>query len=53
LEHRSAAEVCREHEIHPTMLTNWKKEYKKDPEHAFSGHGTSGKRMPKLGAMKG
>jgi len=38
-EHRSAAVICREHEIHPTLLARWKSEHKKDPENAFSGNG--------------
>ncbi len=29
----------REHNIHPVMLSNWKKEYKDNPETAFSGRG--------------
>ncbi len=33
------AEVCREHNLHPVMVHTWKKQYRKDPEKAFSGKG--------------
>lgn len=39
LESKSAAEICREHNIHPVMLSKWKKDYEKDPAGAFSGRG--------------
>lgn len=36
---KSMAEVCREHNLHPTMVHIWRKEYHKNPEKAFSGKG--------------
>ena len=36
---KSAAEVCREHSLHPVMVYSWKKQYKQNPENAFSGKG--------------
>ncbi len=36
-----AAQLCRENDIHPSMLTKWKKEYKENPNTAFSGNGHS------------
>lgn len=39
LESKSAAEVCRENNVHPTLLNRWKKEYEKSPNEAFSGKG--------------
>lgn len=36
---RSIAEICREHNIHQNVLYRWKREYEKNPAHAFSGHG--------------
>jgi len=36
---RSPADICREHEIKPDAISRWKKEYARDPEHAFSGKG--------------
>ncbi len=43
-----AAQLCREHEIHPTMLSKWKKEYKENPGTAFSGNGNASKPEAKL-----
>lgn len=39
LELRSPAEVSREHEIHPVLLSKWKKDFRDNPEKAFSGNG--------------
>ena len=36
---KKAVEVCREHNIHPVMLSNWKKEFNQNPIKAFSGQG--------------
>lgn len=36
---QSAAEVCREHEISPNVLSRWKREFEANPEEAFKGHG--------------
>lgn len=45
---KNAAQVCREHDIHPSMLSKWKREYKDDPETAFSGNGKISKPEAKL-----
>jgi transposase-like protein len=39
LELRSPAEVSREHEIHPVLLSKWKKDFRENPGKAFSGRG--------------
>jgi len=36
---KSVAEVCREHSLHPVIISKWKKEYRQDPDKAFSGKG--------------
>ena len=36
---KSLAEVCREHRLHPVMVCEWKRQYRRDPEKAFSGKG--------------
>jgi transposase-like protein len=36
---KSMAEVCREHSLHPVIICKWKREYKADPQRAFSGKG--------------
>jgi transposase len=36
---KKAVEVCREHNIHPVMISKWKKEFNSDPIKSFSGNG--------------
>jgi len=36
---KTMAEVCREHNLHPVMVHTWKKQYRENPEKAFSGKG--------------
>ncbi len=45
---KSAAQVCRENCIHPSMLSKWKREYKENPSTAFSGNGNVSKPEAKL-----
>lgn len=39
LQTKSLAEVCRSHDIHPSAIYKWKKEYQENPKKAFSGQG--------------
>lgn len=32
-------QVCREYEVKPGVARRWRKEYERDPVHAFAGHG--------------
>ena len=36
---RSIAEVCREHNLGPSLITYWKQDYEKNPTSAFAGQG--------------
>lgn len=36
---KSIAVICRENDIHPGMVSRWRKEYEAYPETAFSGNG--------------
>ncbi len=36
---RKAAEVCKEHNLHPVTIARWKKEFNENPIKAFSGSG--------------
>jgi len=45
---KSAAQVCRENGVHPSMLSKWKREYKENPGTAFSGKGFISKPEAKL-----
>ena len=48
LESKSASQICREHEIHPVLLSSWKRDYEKDPAYAFSGRGNAWKEEAKI-----
>lgn len=39
LDGKNMAEVCREHSLHPVVICKWKREYRTDPDKAFSGKG--------------
>jgi transposase len=36
---KKAVEVCREHNLHPNMLSRWRREFNENPAKAFSGKG--------------
>ncbi|MEK6935831.1 MAG: transposase [Nanoarchaeota archaeon] len=36
---KKPAEVSREHNLHPTVLSKWKREFKDNPKKAFKGNG--------------
>src|SRR3989344_7299779 len=48
LDSSSAAEICREHDIHENMLHRWKKEYESNPYEAFEGNGKLWKQEAKI-----
>ncbi len=35
----SIAAVARRHEIHPTLLSKWRQQLRRDPDRAFQGNG--------------
>lgn len=39
LAHQSVAEVCREHDLLPTLVNRWKREQEDYPDSAFKGRG--------------
>jgi len=39
LNFKKVIEVAREHDIHPVMITKWKKQFNQNPTNAFSGNG--------------
>lgn len=39
LQTKPNVEVCREHDINPSLIPKWKKEYRENPKKAFSGNG--------------
>lgn len=48
LEHQSKPEVCREHDLLPTLVDRWKKELQQYPREAFKGKGNTYKLEAKL-----
>lgn len=36
---KKAVEICREHNIHPVLLSKWKKDFNQDPVKSFNGNG--------------
>jgi len=48
LDSSSAAEICREYDIHENMLHRWKKEYESNPNEAFNGNGKLWKQEAKI-----
>lgn len=45
---KKAAEVCREQNIHPSLLSKWKKEFNQSPTEAFKGNGNLWKEEAKI-----
>ena len=41
LEHKSVAQICREHGIHATLIHRWKREANKHGRDAFQGNGNT------------
>ena len=39
LNFKTATQISKEHNIHPVMLSRWKKEFSENPKKAFSGNG--------------
>lgn len=48
LEGKTLAQVCREHDLVPNVVSRWKKEYDSNPHQAFSGNGNLWKNLQKL-----
>ncbi len=38
---KNLAELSRENNLHPTLISRWRLEYQKDPDSAFSGNGNT------------
>lgn len=44
---KNLAQLSRENNIHPTMISRWRLEYRRNPESAFSGNGNTYKESAK------
>ena len=49
----STAAIARRYEIHPTLLTKWRKQLRQDPERAFSGNRNGSACIAELERMVG
>lgn len=52
LESRTLAQVCREHDLVPNVVSRWRKEYDSDPNKAFSGNGNIWKESAEIEKYK-
>ena len=48
LDSKKLAEVCRIHDLHPSTVSGWRKDYNANPTEAFKGHGNIWKEEAKL-----
>ncbi len=48
LETKKLVEVCRKHNLAPSTVSGWKKDYENNPKEAFKGHGRIWKEDAKL-----
>jgi len=49
---RKAVEVCREHNLHPVLLSKWRRDFNQNPVKAFSGKGNIWKAEAELERYK-
>lgn len=46
------ASVARQHEIHPSLIHKWMKQYQENPENAFSGPGKTASDQAKIAELQ-
>lgn len=49
---KTAAQIGSEHDIKDDLIWNWKREYNKDPQHAFAGKGNYVKEEARNAALE-
>jgi transposase len=49
---KNLAQLSRENNIHPTMISRWKQEYEKNPDNAFSGNGNTYKEAAQIAELE-
>ncbi len=50
---KNLAQLSRENNLHPTMISRWRLEYQKDPDSAFSGNGKLTRKLHGIKNWKG
>ena len=46
------AELCREHELHPSLLSKWRLQWQDNPGLAFSGRGNASTSTAKIAELE-
>jgi len=49
---KDKAQLSREHGLHPSLITRWEKEFREDPERAFSRNGNICKADARIGELE-
>ena len=49
---KTSGQLAREYDIHPSLPSRWTKEYRENPEDAFSGHGNTYKKDAKIAELQ-
>lgn len=49
---KTSGQLAREYDIHPSLPSRWTKEYRENPEEAFSGHGNTYKKDAKISELQ-
>ena len=49
---RSMAELCRMHELHPSLVSKWRRDWMDNPELAFSGRGKASTSTAKVAELE-
>ena len=50
---KNLAQLSRENNLHPTMISRWRLEYRKNPESAFNGNGNAYKEAARIQELEG
>ena len=49
---KTNGQLAREYDIHPSLPSRWTKEYRENPEEAFSGQGNTCKKDAKIAELQ-
>jgi len=49
---KGKAQLSREHGLHPSLISRWEKEFREDPERAFSRNGNIYKENARIGELE-
>ena len=49
---KNIAQLSRENNLHPTLISRWRREYEKNPDDAFSGNGNTYKEEARIAQLE-